>query len=218
MGLMLDGVDARAGPARSRRRSERGRRILRRMASRRCRRPAGERLRVEPTRPGVCPGSTGGERSPPSKLRHFLRVILGRVCRVARKPPGRENPPAMLGSPRGDGCSTLKPEAFCRFRPDSPLQCGAPRGSRDGLAAARAPELTFGSRGRAVIECHHTKPLHTLVATRLDDLALVCANCHRLIHGGQPWLTLENLRQSLPGYGQSDDTRDPGLRASSRSP
>jgi predicted HNH restriction endonuclease len=64
------------------------------------------------------------------------------------------------------------------------------------------PELKFGSRGRSVIECHHTKPLHTLIdgdRTRLDDLALVCANCHRLIHGGQPWLTLEDLRLSLLG-------------------
>jgi hypothetical protein len=36
-------------------------------------------------------------------------------------------------------------------------------------------------------------------------LALVSANCHRLIHGGKPWLTLEDLRLSLPG--QRDETR-----------
>jgi predicted HNH restriction endonuclease len=88
-------------------------------------------------------------------------------------------------------------------------------------ACGLAPELTFGNRGRAVIECHHSKPLHTLVegdTTRLDDLVLVCANCHRLIHGGKPWLTLDDLRLSLPGYEQSDDTRnDRSLKASSRS-
>jgi predicted HNH restriction endonuclease len=33
--------------------------------------------------------------------------------------------------------------------------------------------------------------------TRTDDLALICANCHRLIHGGLPWLTLDDLRLSL---------------------
>jgi len=73
------------------------------------------------------------------------------------------------------------------------------------------PELKFGNRGRSVIECHHIRPLHTLVdgdTMRLDDLALICANCHRLIHGGKPWLTLEDLRLSLPGYEQRDDAGD----------
>lgn len=32
------------------------------------------------------------------------------------------------------------------------------------------------------------------------------ANCHRLTHGGNLWLKLEDLRLSLPGYEQRDGT------------
>ena len=56
----------------------------------------------------------------------------------------------------------------------------------------------YGERGRDFIECHHKKPLAELKhsqITRLDDLALVCSNCHRMIHRKPPWLSIEKLRQ-----------------------
>ena len=62
-------------------------------------------------------------------------------------------------------------------------------------------EAVYGDRGRGFIECHHRVPLHELdaeTATRLDDLALVCANCHRMIHATARWLTVEEL-QALIG-------------------
>ncbi|MDO6485318.1 HNH endonuclease [Shimia thalassica] len=55
----------------------------------------------------------------------------------------------------------------------------------------------YGSRGNGFIECHHTKPVHEMLAgdkTALKDLALVCANCHRMIHAKRPWLTMDELR------------------------
>jgi 5-methylcytosine-specific restriction protein A len=58
----------------------------------------------------------------------------------------------------------------------------------------------YGVRGEGFIECHHTKPLATLTEghrTHLDDLALVCANCHRMIHRAKPWLSIERLRQLI---------------------
>ena len=58
----------------------------------------------------------------------------------------------------------------------------------------------YGERGRGFIECHHTKSLSTLAEggkTHLKDLALVCANCHRMIHHGKRWLTVEELRAVL---------------------
>ncbi|WP_249187608.1 hypothetical protein [Nocardiopsis sp. MG754419] len=30
--------------------------------------------------------------------------------------------------------------------------------------------------------------------TRLEDLALLCANRHRMIHVARPWLTVDRLR------------------------
>ena len=56
--------------------------------------------------------------------------------------------------------------------------------------------ITYGDRGRGYIEVHHTLPLHASgeVRTRLQDLALLCSNCHRMIHRGRPWLTPDELR------------------------
>jgi 5-methylcytosine-specific restriction protein A len=57
-------------------------------------------------------------------------------------------------------------------------------------------EKTYGPQGRGFIECHHTVPLSTLAsqnATRLSDLALVCSNCHRMLHRRRPWLTMSQL-------------------------
>lgn len=56
----------------------------------------------------------------------------------------------------------------------------------------------YGERGRGFIEAHHTKPVHTLSEdgkTKLEDLALVCSNCHRMIHSSRPWLSIEELRK-----------------------
>jgi len=58
----------------------------------------------------------------------------------------------------------------------------------------------YGEAASHIIECHHTKPVHTLVdgsKTRLDDLALLCANCHRVVHASRKWLSVEELRQRL---------------------
>ncbi|SDX46911.1 HNH endonuclease [Lysobacter enzymogenes] len=58
----------------------------------------------------------------------------------------------------------------------------------------------YGEGLEQVIDCHHTKPVHTLVegdTTRLDDLVLLCANCHRAVHSCRPWLSMEQLRQRL---------------------
>lgn len=55
---------------------------------------------------------------------------------------------------------------------------------------------TYGERGRGYIECHHVIPLHVTGTrtTRLDDLSLLCANCHRMIHARPPWPTPTELR------------------------
>jgi 5-methylcytosine-specific restriction protein A len=57
-------------------------------------------------------------------------------------------------------------------------------------------EKVYGERGRGYIECHHIVPLHVgrNGVTRLSDLALLCANCHRIIHSRPPWLTPVELK------------------------
>lgn len=50
--------------------------------------------------------------------------------------------------------------------------------------ACRQEAMTAGQAGYAMFEAHHLVPLSeaATAVTRLDDLALLCANCHRLIH------------------------------------
>lgn len=58
-------------------------------------------------------------------------------------------------------------------------------------------ESTYGIQ---YIECHHTKPLaahEPHEKTNLNDLALLCSNCHRAIHAHKPWLTLNELRSLI---------------------
>jgi 5-methylcytosine-specific restriction enzyme A len=58
----------------------------------------------------------------------------------------------------------------------------------------------YGERGSGFIECHHTRPVSALrpgEKTRLEDLALLCANCHRMIHIRRPWMTVDQLKQAL---------------------
>jgi predicted HNH restriction endonuclease len=58
----------------------------------------------------------------------------------------------------------------------------------------------YGDRGEGFIECHHTKPVHTLKPgqkTKIGDLRLLCSNCHRMVHAKRPWLTMEELAAVL---------------------
>lgn len=55
----------------------------------------------------------------------------------------------------------------------------------------------YGEIGKGVAECHHTKPVSELKAgekTKLKDLSILCANCHRIIHKSKPMLTVDRLR------------------------
>jgi hypothetical protein len=58
-------------------------------------------------------------------------------------------------------------------------------------------ERTYGERGRGFVEAHHTVPLSELeeeTITREQDIALVCSNCHRMLHRGKPLLSVAELQ------------------------
>lgn len=60
----------------------------------------------------------------------------------------------------------------------------------------------FGDLGAGYIEVHHLKPVHTLGKkgrTKLEELALLCSNCHRMAHRKRTPLTLEELRAAREG-------------------
>lgn len=58
-------------------------------------------------------------------------------------------------------------------------------------------EETYGILGHGFAECHHKSPLALRdknEETDLCDLAIVCPNCHRMLHRKRPWLTLDDLK------------------------
>lgn len=62
----------------------------------------------------------------------------------------------------------------------------------------------YGPTAEGIIDVHHTKPVHTLMpgdTTKLDDLALLCANCHRVVHSATKWLTIEQVKELVQAAG-----------------
>lgn len=59
--------------------------------------------------------------------------------------------------------------------------------------------VKYGDRGDGFAECHHKIPLAEsgTTKTRLDDLAILCANCHRMIHVRKPMLSVAELRSLI---------------------
>jgi 5-methylcytosine-specific restriction protein A len=58
--------------------------------------------------------------------------------------------------------------------------------------------VAYGEVGQGFIELHHTVPISDYTAnqrTRMTDLALVCANCHRMLHRRRPWLAIGELQR-----------------------
>ena len=60
----------------------------------------------------------------------------------------------------------------------------------------------YGDYGQGFIECHHNIPLAELhidetQTTALDDLSLLCANCHRMVHYKTPWETVAEIRYMI---------------------
>jgi 5-methylcytosine-specific restriction protein A len=60
---------------------------------------------------------------------------------------------------------------------------------------------TYGEHGAGFAEVHHVVPLHVSgsVKTRTADLAILCSNCHRMIHYRPKWLTPAELRALIVG-------------------
>lgn len=57
-------------------------------------------------------------------------------------------------------------------------------------------ENIYGERGKDFIEAHHTKPVSEMnegELTKVEDIAMLCSNCHRMIHR-KPFISVEELR------------------------
>jgi 5-methylcytosine-specific restriction protein A len=79
--------------------------------------------------------------------------------------------------------------AEARKRGNSKLRCEVPGCGFDF-------EAVYGELGRDYAQVHHLKPLGDRTKpslTKLDDLAVVCANCHAMIHRGGKCRSLNGL-------------------------
>ena len=58
----------------------------------------------------------------------------------------------------------------------------------------------YGKLGEDYIEGHHTLPVSEMKEgnkSLVKDIALVCANCHRMLHRKRPWLNMDDLKKVL---------------------
>lgn len=60
----------------------------------------------------------------------------------------------------------------------------------------------YGEIGEGFIEAHHINPLHERegeTVTKKEDIALICSNCHRMLHRkeGEKYLSIEELKNRL---------------------
>ncbi|WP_422842557.1 HNH endonuclease [Acidovorax sp. M2(2025)] len=65
----------------------------------------------------------------------------------------------------------------------------------------------YGELGADYIEAHHTVPVSSMAGqaiTRIEDVALVCANCHRMLHRGDHLLTVQELRSIINAHRASE--------------
>lgn len=60
----------------------------------------------------------------------------------------------------------------------------------------------YGERGDGYIEAHHTKVPVSQVGenggTKVEDMAMVCSNCHRMLHR-TPWMSIDELAEVIAG-------------------
>lgn len=83
----------------------------------------------------------------------------------------------------------------------------------DGRLACEAcgsvPADVYGPQGERCMEAHHKVPIEELQPdskTSVRDMAMVCANCHRVIHSRAPCLTIQEVEQLLGTRGLPCET------------
>ena len=65
---------------------------------------------------------------------------------------------------------------------------------------ASVPVTVYGPKGERSMEAHHKVPIEELQPdsiTVVGDMAMVCANCHRVIHSQKPCLTISEMKELI---------------------
>lgn len=113
----------------------------------------------------------------------------------------RDEPERREEFPEGEAYERMH---IARERNSSLIRFVKDRARRTGSLACQVCGFdfarTYGDVGYGYIEAHHTRPLSLLKkkgVTRPDEIALVCSNCHRMLHFRRPWLKMRQLKTIL---------------------
>ena len=66
-------------------------------------------------------------------------------------------------------------------------------------------EKTYGELGKNFIEVHHYKPISYFKEneiTCIENLKIVCSNCHRMIHKGEPLKNYDAIQDIFEPMGR----------------
>ena len=61
-------------------------------------------------------------------------------------------------------------------------------------------EKVYGTLGKNFIEAHHIKPVSELQEgdkTKIEDIVMLCSNCHSMVHKKKPWLKKEDFESLI---------------------
>lgn len=102
---------------------------------------------------------------------------------------GKEIPKIHTDRERDSRVSKLAKEI--RFNDDKFLRCDV-----CGFSFVEV----YGELGKGFIEAHHVIPISSMnegQETDIKDIALICSNCHSMIHRYEPWLKIDELKKRL---------------------
>lgn len=71
------------------------------------------------------------------------------------------------------------------------------------------PRTIYGERGEDRLQAHHRTPIEEMIpgsVTKVEDLAMVCPNCHDIIHARRPWISVDDVRMLLKVAGKLPST------------
>lgn len=70
-------------------------------------------------------------------------------------------------------------------------------------------EEVYGNVGKDFIEGHHTIAVCDMTPehkTKVEDIAMLCANCHRMVHKNRPWLKMNDLDKLIKNRKKNNNT------------
>lgn len=163
---------------------------------------------VQQGRVGLSRGGKGDEevwgyfQNRPNELRKAALAIVANIGSAESKPSSDDDDLEFVEAEEGRILSTLhrRRERSRKLVEKKKQEAWRKANKLECECCSFDFEAAYGERGRGFIEVHHTKPLHTLKPgekTNLDDLAVVCANCHRMIHSQRPWLEICDLKRLI---------------------